>query len=88
MELKDYTIEELKAELKRRTEEKRTKKAEEMKTALRCRNCKHCIPHPNFPKMYRCLARTWGKTIKRNYVVSPSNKACELFERNDNYGNN
>ena len=44
MELKDYTTEELKAELKRRTEIAKAQRAEEMKTALRCRNCKHRVP--------------------------------------------
>ena len=41
MELKDYSIEELRAELKRRIDLAKAQKAEEMKTALRCRNCKH-----------------------------------------------
>lgn len=44
MELKDYSIEKLKAELKRRFELAKVQKAEEMKTAKRCRNCKHCMP--------------------------------------------
>ena len=88
MELKDYSIEELRAELKRRVEEKRAKKAEEMKTALRCRNCKHCTQHPKGYDLYHCAVRTWGKKIVRNYCVKPSQKACELFERNDNFGNN
>lgn len=42
MELKDYTTDELKAELKMRTELAKAQKAEEMKSAARCRNCKHC----------------------------------------------
>ena len=37
MELKDYTIEELRAELKRRYAEEKAKKA----SILRCRMCKH-----------------------------------------------
>lgn len=84
MELKDYTTEELKAELKRRTKLAKAQKAEEMKTALRCKNCKHCIPNPKAPNWYRgnyciCNVRTWGKKIVRNYCVKPSQKACELF---------
>ena len=54
MELKDYTTEQLKAELKRRVEEKKARKAEEMKAALRCRNCKHCAPNPRWNTMYIC----------------------------------
>ena len=37
MELKDYTIEELRAELKKRNVEEKAKKA----SVLRCRMCKH-----------------------------------------------
>lgn len=83
MELKDYTTEQLKEELKRRVEEKRAQKAEEMKTALRCRNCKHCIPHPKGFHFYHCAVRTWGKNIVRNYCVKPSQKACDKFERKE-----
>lgn len=83
MELKDYTTEQLKAELKRRAEEKRAQKAEEMKTALRCRNCRHCIPHSQVYNFYRCAARTWGKKIVRHYCVKPYQKACELFDRKE-----
>lgn len=87
MELKDYTTEQLKAELKRRAELAKAQKVEEMKTAKRCRNCKHCIPNPNpnIPSWCRgnyciCNARTWGKKL-HHYSVKPSQKACELFER-------
>lgn len=85
MELKDYTTEELKAELKRRIEEKKAQKAEEMKTALRCRNCKHCIPNPNVHSWCRenfciCNVRTWGKKTQRHYTTKPSTKACDKFE--------
>lgn len=87
MELKDYTTEQLKAELKRRVEEKKALKAEEMRTALRCRNCKHCVPNPNIPSWCRgnyciCNVRTWGKK-QRHYATRPSTKACELFERKE-----
>lgn len=46
MELKDYTTEELKAELKRRAEVRKAEKAKDMKTAKRCRNCKYCVENP------------------------------------------
>ncbi len=84
MELKDYTAEELKAELKRRTEIAKAQKAEEMKTALRCRNCRHCAPNPKWPIQYQCMVRTWGKKYPRHYCVNLSNKACDKFERKDN----
>lgn len=87
MELKDYTTEQLKAELKRRVELAKAQKAEEMKTAKRCRNCKHCIPDSNVPsrccvKYFICNVRTWGKK-QRHYAIKPSQKACELFERKE-----
>lgn len=85
MELKDYTTEELKEEIKRRAELARKQKAEEMKTALRCRNCKHCVPDTRYSSWcrgnYICNIRTWGKTFKHNYCVKPSTNACEKFER-------
>ena len=85
MELKDYTTEELKAELKRRVELAKAQKAEEMKTALRCRNCKYCIPNPNVPSWCRgdyciCNVRTWGKNKQRHYVIRPFTRACDKFE--------
>lgn len=86
MELKDYTTEELKAELKRRVELKKAQKAEEMKTAKRCRNCKHCEP-VLMPwgqlHYFQCMARTWGKKYPRHYTVSPSRPACDKFERKE-----
>ena len=83
MKLKDYTTEELKAELKRRTELAKVQKAEEMKAALRCRNCKHCAPNPNWQGMYLCMARTWGTKYPRHYTVTLSKKACDKFERKE-----
>lgn len=85
MELKDYTTEQLKAELKRRVELAKAQKAEEMKTAKRCRNCKHCQEHKisNWTMGYNCKARTWGKNIPRHYATMASQKACELFERKE-----
>lgn len=83
MELKDYTTEELKTELKRRAELAKAQRAEEIKTAMRCRNCKHCAPNPRWNYKKICLARTWGKKYPRNYTVSPSKQACEKFERKE-----
>lgn len=83
MELKDFTTEELKAELKRRAEIARAQKAEEMKTALRCRNCKHCVPNPRWPMVHICDVRTYGKKYQRNYSVKSAMKACEKFERKE-----
>lgn len=83
MDLKDCTTEELKVELKRRTELAKAQRAEEMKAALRCRNCKHCAPHPKLNYQKICLARTWGKKYPRHYTVSPSKQACEKFERKE-----
>ena len=83
MELKDYTTEELKAELKRRSELAKAQKAEEMKSALRCRNCKHCAPNSSWSGMYLCMARTWGVKYPRHYTVKLSTKACKLFERKE-----
>lgn len=81
MELKDYTTEELKAEIKRRAELAKAQKEEEMKVALRCRNCKYCIPSPLWAMQHKCAIRTWGKKHPRHYVVTPSTKACNKFER-------
>ena len=58
MELKDYTEEQLKAELKRRVELRKAQKAEKMKTAKRCRNCKHCVSNSNWRRTYMCMIRT------------------------------
>ena len=81
MILKDYSTEELKAELKRRAELRKAQKAEEMKTAKRCRNCKHCVINLRWTRQHLCMARTWGKEHPRHYVVPTSKPACELFER-------
>ena len=85
MELKDYTTEELKAELKRRAEAQRALKVEETKNAKRCRNCKYCKGTPISPwsTAYKCMARTWGKKYPRHYTVILSKQACEKFERKE-----
>lgn len=82
MELKDYTTEELKAELKRRTELAKAQKAEEMKNAVRCRNCKFFKPRTDVCNFYYCEVRAWGKH-NWHYSVKPSTKGCDKFERNE-----
>ena len=57
MELKDYTTEELRAEIKRR----RQLEQEEQKKALKCCNCVHCTHHPRYAHMYICNVRTCGR---------------------------
>lgn len=83
MDLTDYTTEQLRAELKRRIEEKKAQKMEEMRTAKRCRNCKHMVSanKSKWPATDTCAIRTWGKKYPRHYCVTPSTKACEKFER-------
>lgn len=88
MEIKDYTTEELKVELKRRAEIAKSKKEEKMKMALRCMNCKHCVQNPKVPSWCRghymiCEVRTFGKKTVRHYSVRLSDKSCEKFERNE-----
>ena len=81
MELKDYTEEQLKAELKRRVELRKAQKAEEMKTANRCRNCKHCQEFgQSWYNYYQCMVRTYGKKRVFHYSVRLSQKACDKFE--------
>ena len=76
MDLKDYTTEELRNELKRRAAIKR----EEDSKKPRCRNCKHFIQDPHFKFFYTCDVRTFmrkGKEI--HYSVKPSH-TCDKFE--------
>ena len=76
MKLKDYTTEELRAEIKRRNELAKEAKKQEP----RCKNCKHLINNSNWAKLYLCEARTWGKTYTRHYCVKLWTKACDKFE--------
>lgn len=79
MELKDYTVEELKAELKRRAELKK----QAMAQVARCRNCRHLVPDDKgWCYAYKCGVRTFtmhGRTY--HYTVSPSKKACDMYEK-------
>ena len=88
MELKDYTTEELRAELKKRNAEERAKKA----SVLRCRMCKHwgAIDYWGNPKNYTTIDNNHsckffknknGKNYRRH---NASELACEYFERKEN----
>lgn len=88
MELKYYTTEELKAELKRRSEEK---KAERNKVK-RCRMYKHWGEVNYFGTstngsvfgINRCCKFFTNKTGKYYKRHSPSQPACEYFEELSN----
>lgn len=88
MELKDYTTEELKAELKRRSEEK---KAERNKIK-RCRMCKHWgevnyFGTPTNGSVFginRCCKFFTNKKGKYYKCHMPSQPACEHFEELSN----
>lgn len=77
MELKDYTTEELRAEIKRRNELAKEAKLQEP----RCRNCKYIINTPTWTKLYVCGVRTYGKTYKANYRVYLWTKACDKYKK-------
>ena len=79
--LAQYSTETLRDELKRRNAEEKARRQKEFDNAHRCRNCKYFEkePHTIF-NSYICMARTWGKTIKRHYVVNGSNGLkCDKF---------
>ena len=86
MELKDYTTEELRAELKRRNAEEKAKKA----SILRCRMCKHWgeIDYWGNPTNYTvgknrsciCFKTKNGKYYRCH---SASQLACKHFERKE-----
>lgn len=79
--LSRYSTVELRAELKRRNMVEKVQRELERNTALRCRNCVHCIKKGDFGAFYQCAVRTYTrKKIEWHYVVTPSQKACELFE--------
>lgn len=89
MELKDYTTEELREELKRRIAIAKEQKAREREQAERCRNCKHLIIDNRhigggciIEQLY-CGAKTYThKGITRNYVVNKGSMCkFNLFER-------
>lgn len=80
--LAQYSTETLRAELKRRSAEEKAMRQKEFNSAHRCRNCKFFEKEPNsfLSNSHICMARTWGKTIKRHYVVSGSHGLqCDKF---------
>ena len=87
MELKDYSIEELKAELKRRNDLAKAEKAKEE----RCRMCKHFgeinyYGNTNNASVFginRCCKFFKTKTGKYYKTHSPYQIACEHFEENE-----
>ena len=87
MELKDYTTEELRAELKKRNAEERAKKA----SVLKCKMCKHwgAIDYWGNPIGYPYYGRTQPckffkiKNGKNYRCHNASQLACEHFERKE-----
>jgi len=80
--LSQYSTEELRKELKRRNAEEKAVRQKEFDNAHRCRNCKHFEKNPNafLSNSHICMARTWGKNIKRHYVVNGSHGLqCKEF---------
>ena len=88
MELKDYSTEELKAELKRRSDLTKAEKAK----VKRCKMCKHWGEITYFggkpdDKIYyginRCCKFFKNKTGKYYKTHSPYQLACEHFEEKE-----
>ena len=87
MELKDYTTEELRAELKRRNAEEKAKKD----SILRCRMCKHWgeLSYWGLPINYYYVSDSrsckFFKTKNGKYYRChrASQLACEHFERKE-----
>lgn len=68
MELKDYTTEELQAELNQRKAIAKAQKAAEDAAALKCRNCKHCTQKViAWYRGYFCAIRNIRKAITHPY---------------------
>ena len=87
MELKDYTEEQLRAELKRRYDE-RQKERESIK---RCRHCEYMQRFKDYD-LYNCRVRTFTRKnlydknnpIVVHYSVKKSDKACDKFKQKEN----
>ena len=86
MELKDYTTEELRAELKRRNAEEKAKK----ESILRCRMCKHwgeidsCGDPPIYNVGYTRCCKFWKTKNGKSYRChNASQLACDHFERKE-----
>ena len=90
MELKDYTTEQLKDELKRRRKEE----LREKESVMRCRHCEFCQQSDKYSYLFKCLARTYTRKARYkgmediiyNYVVKRSDKACDRFKRKEDNG--
>lgn len=86
MELKGYTTEELRAELKKRNAEERAKK----ESILRCRMCKHwgTIDYLGYPTIYNVgdnrSCKFWKTKNGKYYRCHRASElACEHFERKE-----
>lgn len=87
LELKDYTEEQLRAELKRRYDE-RQKERESIK---RCRHCEYMQRFKEYD-LYNCRVRTFTRRnrydknnpIVVHYSVKKSDKACDKFKQKEN----
>ena len=87
MELKDYTTEELRAELKRRNDLAKAEKAK----VKRCRMCKHWgeINYCGSPNngfgfgLNRCCRYQKNKSGKYYRAISGYQSACEHFEEKE-----
>lgn len=87
LELKDYTEEQLRAELKRRYDE-RQKERESIK---RCRHCEYMQRFKEYD-LYNCRVRTFTRKnrydknnpIVVHYSVKKSDKACDKFKQKEN----
>ena len=87
MELKDYSTEELKAELKRRSDLAKAEKAK----VKRCRMCKHwgamtyCGNTDNKAVfgINKCCKFVKYKSWKYYKALSPYQRACEHFEEKE-----
>lgn len=86
MKLKDYTTEQLRAELKRRAKELKAEKDK----VKRCRMCTHYgevnyYGKPTASNSERSISKccqffSWGKDNKYRKCHAPSQLACEHFE--------
>lgn len=79
------TDKQLRAELKRRADERKALRSEE----LQCRNCKHCIEGYTSKRSldYGCKTSVCGKKLKFQceayalyYATRHTQKACDMFE--------
>lgn len=87
MELKDYTEEQLRAELKRRYDERQ----KERESIRRCRHCEYMQRFKDYD-IYNCRVRTFTRKnrydknnpIVVHYSVKKSDKACDKFKQKEN----